>query len=63
MVSIVRACIIPSDVRFMDEPFAGMNEAEKEKSLRYIKETNGHTPLLITCLPGEEPAGFRSYPL
>ena len=63
MVSIVRACIIPSDVRFMDEPFAGMTEEEKQKAVRYIREAIGHTPLLITCPPGEEPAGFRTISL
>ena len=63
MVSIVRACIVPSDVRFMDEPFAGMTPEEKEKAVRYLQTTIGHTPLVITCAPGEEPAGFRPFPL
>ena len=32
MVCIIRACIIPSDVRLMDEPFAGMRQKKKRKS-------------------------------
>ena len=54
MVCIIRACIIPSDVRLMDEPFAGMIEEEKEKSIAYIRSVLANTPLVITCLPGEE---------
>ena len=54
MVCIIRACIIPSDVRLMDEPFAGMTEEEREKSIAYIHSILANTPLVITCLPGEE---------
>ncbi len=63
MVCIVRACIIPSDVRFMDEPFFGMTEEEKEKSIRYIRQTIAHTPLVLTCLPEEVPSFSREYSL
>ena len=54
MVCIVRACSIPADVRLMDQPFAGMSEAEKEKSIAYIRSVLANTPLVVTCLPGEE---------
>lgn len=63
MVCIVRACIIPSDVRFMDEPFFGMTEEEKERSIRYIRETIAHTPLVLTSLPEEAPSFCRVYSL
>ena len=38
----------------MDEPFAGMTEEEREKSIAYIHSILANTPLVITCLPGEE---------
>ncbi len=63
MVCIVRACIIPSDVRLMDEPFAGMTKEEKEKSIAYIRSVMANTPLVITCLPGEELPFGRTFHL
>ena len=60
MVCIVRACIIPSDVIYMDEPFFGMTEEERERSIRYIRETIGNTPMVLTCLPGEVPSFCRT---
>ena len=63
MVCIIRACIIPSDVRLMDEPFAGMTKKEKEKSIAYIRSVMANTPLVITCLPGEELPFGRTFHL
>ena len=63
MVCIIRACIIPSDVRLMDEPFAGMTKEEKEKSITYIRSVLANTPLVITCLPGEELPFGRTFHL
>ena len=63
MVCIIRACSIPSDVRLMDEPFAGMTKEEKEKSITYIRSVMASTPLVITCLPGEELLFGRTCPL
>ena len=63
MVCIIRACIIPSDVRLMDEPFAGMTKEEKEKSIAYIRSVLANTPLVITCLPGEELPFGRTFHL
>ena len=61
MVCIIRACSIPSDVRLMDEPFAGMTK--EEKSITYIRSVMASTPLVITCLPGEELPFGRTCPL
>ena len=63
MVCIIRACSIPSDVRLMDEPFAGMTNEEKEKSIIYIRSVMANTPLVITCLPGDELPFGRTCPL
>ena len=63
MVCIIRACIVPSDVRLMDEPFAGMTEEEKEQSIAYIRSVMANTPLVVTCLPGEELPFGRTFPL
>ena len=54
---------IPSDVRLMDEPFAGMTKEEKEKSIAYIRSVMANTPLVITCLPGEELPFGRTFHL
>ena len=62
-VCIVRAMCVPSDVRLMDEPFAGMSTKEKEKALTYIRSVIANTPLVVTCLPGEELPFGRTCPL
>ena len=38
-VEIVRACIHPSDVLIMDEPFAGLDEDNASKTLEYIRSS------------------------
>ena len=48
-VCIVRACIIPSDVLIMDEPFAGLDDASRKKSIDYIRTCQGSAPLVITA--------------
>ena len=47
IVSIVRACFIPSDILILDEPFRGMDETLRRKSLTYIKEVAGHKGIII----------------
>jgi len=47
--ALVRACIIPTDVLLLDEPFAGMNEEEMAQSVRYLRETARHKPVLIAA--------------
>lgn len=46
-VTIVRACIIPSDILLLDEPFFGMTEKEQEKAFRYIRDKAGHKGIVI----------------
>ena len=47
-VCIVRACIIPSDIIILDEPFAGLDRVNRQKAIQYIKDAKGTTPLVIT---------------
>ncbi len=47
-VCIVRACIIPSDIIILDEPFAGLDRVNRQKAIQYIKDAQGTTPLVIT---------------
>jgi NitT/TauT family transport system ATP-binding protein len=47
-VAIVRACAIPSDVLFMDEPFTGLDDEARQKTIEYIREKQGSGPLVLT---------------
>ena len=38
IVALVRACIIPSDILLLDEPFRGMDEELRGQALSYIRE-------------------------
>ncbi len=48
-VCIVRACIIPSDVIVMDEPFAGLDDENRKRCIDYIRSIQGTTPLVVTA--------------
>ena len=48
-VCIVRACIVPSDVLVMDEPFAGLDAENRSKCIEYIRDVQGTTPLVLTA--------------
>ena len=48
-VCIIRACIVPSDVIIMDEPFTGLDEENRQNCIRYIRSIQGTTPLVITA--------------
>ncbi len=47
LVVIVRACIIPSDLLLLDEPFRGMDEELRKKALSYIRDKAGHKGIVI----------------
>ncbi len=47
-VCIVRACIIPSDVIIMDEPFTGLDADNRKKCIEYIKNVKATTPFVVT---------------
>lgn len=48
-VCIVRACIIPSDVIIMDEPFAGLDVDTRRAAIDYIKSVKATTPFVVTA--------------
>lgn len=48
-VCIIRACIIPSDLIIMDEPFAGLDAATRRAAIAYIQAVKGTTPFVVTA--------------
>ena len=49
IVSPPRACSVPSDMLILDEPFAGLDDENRSRSIAYIREKAGRNPLLITA--------------
>lgn len=48
-VALVRALIVPYDVLILDEPFDGLDDQNKERMIRYVKErSKGKTVILVT---------------
>ncbi len=47
-VAIVRACAIPSDILIMDEPFAGLDDESRKKTIEYIRQKQGSGALVLT---------------
>lgn len=47
-VSIVRACIVPSDILVMDEPFTGLDAETRDQAIAFIRARQGNKPLVIT---------------
>ncbi len=52
-VAIVRACSIPFDMLIMDEPFTGLDKENRDLAIKYIREKQGRSPLLITAHDGD----------
>ncbi|MDD6692116.1 MAG: ATP-binding cassette domain-containing protein [Lachnospiraceae bacterium] len=53
-VAIVRALSVPSDVLLFDEPFTGLDAANRKKAIATILEEKGSTPLVITGHSAED---------
>ena len=47
LVVMIRACIIPSDILLLDEPFRGMDRELREKVIRYIRNKAGHKGIVF----------------
>ncbi len=59
-VAILRALLAPFDILFLDEPFKGLDESSKKKTMDYVlEETKEKTVLWITHDP-EELSYFQS---
>ncbi len=48
-VAIVRACIVNSQFLIMDEPFTGLDDANKDKVIKYILDKKGNKTLILTA--------------
>ncbi len=58
-VCIVRALSIPADFFVMDEPFTGLDEANRERALSYILEKQGENALVLAAHDAQKLPGFR----
>jgi NitT/TauT family transport system ATP-binding protein len=48
-VAVVRAILAESDILFLDEPFKGLDEETKRKTMKYVKDNiGGRTVILVT---------------
>lgn len=47
LVVIIRACIIPSDILLLDEPFRTMDRALSDRVLAYIRDKAGHKGIVF----------------
>ena len=47
LVVVIRACIIPSDILLLDEPFRTMDSALRGRVLSYIRDKAGHKGIVF----------------
>lgn len=47
LVVMIRACIIPSDLLLLDEPFRGMDDALRSRVIAYIRDKAGHKGIVF----------------
>ena len=47
LVVMIRACIIPSDLLLLDEPFRGMDDALRSRAIAYIRDKAGHKGIVF----------------
>lgn len=47
-VCIARACAIPSDILIMDEPFTGLDDEIRDKTIEFIRDKQGSGALVLT---------------
>ena len=47
LVVMIRACIIPSDLLLLDEPFRGMDDALRRRVIAYIRDKAGHKGIVF----------------
>ncbi|MBR1673297.1 MAG: ABC transporter ATP-binding protein [Fretibacterium sp.] len=57
-VAVVRACLAPSKMIFMDEPFAGLDAATARQVMEYIKDVRGGRTLLAVVHDQEHAEGL-----
>ena len=47
-VVMIRACIVPSDLLLLDEPFRGMDEETRSRAVAYIRDRAGHKGIVFS---------------
>ena len=47
LIVMIRACIIPSDLLLLDEPFRGMDDALRSRAIAYIRDKAGHKGIVF----------------
>lgn len=47
LVVMIRACIIPSDILLLDEPFRGMDSELRSRVIAYIRDKAGHKGIVF----------------
>ena len=47
LVVMIRACIIPSDLLLLDEPFRGMDSDLRSRAITYIRDKAGHKGIVF----------------
>jgi ABC-type multidrug transport system ATPase subunit len=47
LVVMIRACIIPSDLLLLDEPFRGMDSGLRDRVISYIRDKAGHKGIVF----------------
>ena len=63
LVVMIRACIIPSDILLLDEPFRGMDSALRDKAVAYIRDKAGHKGIVFAQRDDEGLKFCRRYAL
>ena len=63
LVVMIRACIIPSDLLLLDEPFRGMDSDLRSRVITYIRDKAGHKGIVFVQRDESGLEFCRKFPL
>ena len=63
LVVMIRACIIPSDLLLLDEPFRGMDSDLRSRAITYIRDKAGHKGIVFVQRDESGLEFCRKFPL
>ena len=63
LVVMIRACIIPSDILLLDEPFRGMDSDLRSRVITYIRDKAGHKGIVFVQRDESGLEFCRKFPL
>ena len=63
LVVMIRACIIPSDILLLDEPFRGMDSDLRSRVITYIRDKAGHKGIVFVQRDESGLEFCRQFPL